>query len=44
MRFSTVIAGLLFSLETAAIRVGPIQAGQVAAEVRINGLGRVVAQ
>lgn len=43
MRFSTVIAGLLFGLEAAAIRVGPVQAGQVAAEVRSNGRAHLVA-
>ncbi|KAF1930609.1 peptidase S28 [Didymella exigua CBS 183.55] len=32
MRFSTVVIGLVFGLEAAAIRVGPSQAGQVAAE------------
>jgi hypothetical protein len=36
MRFSTVVAGLAFGLGAAAIRVGPVQAGQVAAEVRTN--------
>lgn len=44
MRFSTVIAGLLFGLEAAAIRVGPVQAGQLAAEVRLSNLVCVVAQ
>ncbi|KAJ4399972.1 hypothetical protein N0V91_009045 [Didymella pomorum] len=34
MRFSTVVAGLVFGLGAAAIRVGPVQAGQVAAEVQ----------
>ena len=38
MRFSTVVAGLLFGLEAAAIRVGPIQPGKIAAEVRLNRL------
>ena len=38
MRFSTIITGVLFGLEAAAIRVGPIQAGQIAAEVRAISL------
>lgn len=41
MRFSTVVAGLLFGLEAAAIRVGPVQAGHVAAEVRTHVRGVV---
>jgi hypothetical protein len=44
MRFSTVVAGLLFGLETAAIRVGPIQSGKLDAEVRTCGSSRCVAQ
>jgi hypothetical protein len=44
MRFSTVVAGLLFGLEAAAIRVGPVQPGKVAAEVCLNHLSRLVAQ
>lgn len=36
MRFSTVVAGLVFGLGAAAIRAGPVQAGQVAAEVRTD--------
>ncbi|KAF3039784.1 hypothetical protein E8E12_009009 [Didymella heteroderae] len=34
MRFSTVLGGLVCGLGAAAIRVGPVQAGQVAAEVQ----------
>ncbi|KZM27782.1 uncharacterized protein EKO05_0002469 [Ascochyta rabiei] len=34
MRFSTVIAGLLFGLEATAIRVGPVKAAQKEVEVR----------
>ncbi|KAJ4341139.1 hypothetical protein N0V95_007303 [Ascochyta clinopodiicola] len=34
MRFSTVIAGLLFGLEATAIRVGPVKAAQKEIEVR----------
>ena len=44
MRFSTVIAGLLLGLETAAIRVGPIQPGKLDAEVGTCGSSRRVAQ
>lgn len=44
MRLSSVVAGLLFGLEAAAIRVGPVQPGKVAAEVRLNHLSRLVAQ
>ena len=39
MRFSTVVAGLVFGLGAAAIRVGPVQAGQVAAEVCTDSRG-----
>lgn len=44
MRFSTVIAGLLFGLEATAIRVGPVRAGQVAAEVCTHSCLLAVAQ
>lgn len=44
MRFSTVIAGLLFGLEAAALRVGPVQADQLNAEVRLSSPICVVAQ
>lgn len=36
MRLSSVIAGLLFGLEAAAIRVETIQPGKIEAEVRTS--------
>ena len=44
MRLSTVIAGLLFGLEAAAIRVGTVQPGKIEAEVRARGFGSRVVQ